>query len=195
MQLKPITVVAVLLLVVGSLSVAGCTTDVPVEVKVGPANQATNQAGYVSTTYPASGRSQLVQGCVEYYRHIEYIGGHYDPYNVTWINNTAANTVGTVKNGEGYMKSVRTVNMTFIHFPTVAAASAYFDSLRPLYLEKSTYISGVPYDKITGTLPTVTKEVKNTNNHNTNTLTQQDALITKTVDTTVYVNPAPSNQA
>jgi hypothetical protein len=192
--MKPIMVIAVLVLMVASLFVAGCTTEVPVEVKVGPAN---NQASNVSTAYPMSGRSPLVQAVVEYYRNIEYMGGRYDPFNVTWINNTAAKTTGIVTSGEGYSKTVRTVNMTFIHFPTIAAASAYFDSLRPRYLEKSSGINGVPYDKITGTLPTVTKEVRTVYEpiYHQSRLTQQDALITITEDTTVYVNPRPSNQA
>jgi hypothetical protein len=59
MQFKPKAAIIVLSLLVSSIIVAGCTTEVPLEVKVetGPQNQATD----VSPVYPTTGRSKLVE--------------------------------------------------------------------------------------------------------------------------------------
>jgi hypothetical protein len=121
MQLKPITAIIVLLLVVASLLVAGC---IQTEVTLSPANQANN----VSTAYPTAGKSELLQAIVAENSDVPNS-------TFTWINNTAVkhHYTFTAYGGE----FLYTKDITFIHFPTVNAASAYFDSKRPQYSEKS----------------------------------------------------------
>ena len=192
MQFKPIAAIIVLLLVIASLAFAGCTTKVPIETAVeigggeGPRN--------ISPAYPTSGHSQLVQGSIDYYRDQRW---PFDTYTVKWINDTQAQTSGIEKSGEGTSFNIMTVNTTYTHFPTVEAASAYFDSLRSQYPKKSDSISeGVKYYEITGKLATVTKELKTEwiGDHFPSYLTQQDALITQRSFTFEYPNK-PTNQA
>jgi hypothetical protein len=92
-----------------------------------------NQASNVSTAYPTAGKSQLLRAIVA--DENKSIGSSLDGYKVTWINNSAVKIEGTktVNN----FSLVQTFNYTFTHFPTVNAASAYFDSQRPQYRQKS----------------------------------------------------------
>jgi hypothetical protein len=121
MQLKPITTIIVLFLLVASLLVAGC---IQTEVTLSPANQASN----VSTAYPTAGKSELLQAIV---------ARNSDNANMTftWINDTAVKEHYTYSAFGGAFQYTK--DITFIHFPTVNAASAFFDSKRPQYSEKS----------------------------------------------------------
>jgi hypothetical protein len=180
MQLKPITAIVVLSLVVASLLVSGCVQK---EISLAPANK---------SAYPTSGRSLLVEAITKYDRDQRW----FDTYNVKWINNTTAQATGKENIGDNIMTSTT----TYTHFPTVEAASAYFDLLRSQYPEKREGISFsdvASYYDVTGKFPTVTKQLHNdhyVNDDYSRTLTQQDALITQRAVTFYYPN-VPTNQA
>jgi hypothetical protein len=178
MQLKPITAIIVLTLVVASLSVAGCT--------ILPAPKTDNQASNVSTTtlvstaYPTAGKSELLRAIVA--DENKSIGSSLDGYKVTWINNSTVKIEGTktVNN----FSLVQTFNYTFTHFPTANAASAYFDSNRPQYTETLLANHSSLYSRVTGQNATVINSVWRLGTLRTDevtyTLEQFDALIIET---------------
>ena len=135
------------LLFIGALvlaSTTGCTTNTG------------NQASEVSTAYPTAGKSELLQGIVA--EENESVGSRWDGYKVTWINNTAVNIQGKTTSYGGSL--IQTHNYTYMHFPTVNSASAYFDSKRPQYTEKSSSANhGSLYSLVTDHDATVIKSV------------------------------------
>jgi predicted AlkP superfamily pyrophosphatase or phosphodiesterase len=148
MKLKPITVIAVLLLVVATLLVAGC---IQTKVTLSPANQANN----VSTAYPTAGKSELLQGIAAYKNDNK--GNSWTDYKVTWINNTAL----TIHYSFTVAASRHTNDYKYIHFPTIDAATAYFNSHRLEYTYKpESADSASLYALVTGDQnPSVVKEV------------------------------------
>jgi hypothetical protein len=178
MQLKPITAIIVLFLVVASLSFAGC---VQTEVTLSPANQASD----VSTAYPTAGKSELLQGMAAHY---DESAAHYEDYKVTWINNTAL----TIHEKSSSVDSVYTYDYKFIHFPTIDAATAYFDSHRLEYNHKPSYIDHASlYSLVTGAQnASVVKEVTRYGTPTDYHLEQFNSLIIETSSRADHINQA-----
>src|SRR5664280_573802 len=116
MQLKPITAIAVLTLVVASLLVAGCTSS--------PTSN-TNQTPTASTaTHDAFLENYLAGG-----KNVSYAdkGISYKAWEVTWINSTSASLEDTYLN--------KTTNATYNEvatytvFPTTQDATNYLNSM------------------------------------------------------------------
>jgi hypothetical protein len=171
----------VALIVVASLFVAGCTAELKPTVE--------NQAGDVSTAYPKAGdRSELLRSIVALENRT--VGDRWEGYKVTWINNTAVNVHGKTTGSAG--ASIYTFDNTYIQFPTVNAASAYFDAKRPEY----TYKSLSPYYASTYSLATnqknatVIKAVWHDGSDTTYRLEQYDALIIETTSLAQSINQA-----
>jgi hypothetical protein len=114
-QLKPITVIIILILV-ASL-VAGCTVNTTLS--------GNNQASSVSTAYPTAGRSELLQGIEASYNE-SAANQQYEDYKVTWMSNTTI-TIHMKMTSEA---EVITWDYKFTQFPTIDGATAYFDSHR-----------------------------------------------------------------
>jgi hypothetical protein len=182
MQLKPITAIIVLLILVASLAVAGCTIEPKVEV----GSPQYEKVGYVSTDYPTSGRSQLVAACVkDQKRQAETLNR---TFSEVWYNNTKAAVTVIGKSSAG---NDVTFSYTYIHFPTVKAASAYFDSQRGIYEYRPDEINGpVYYYSLTGHNPTVYKQLRDMSRELAE-ITQYDALVVES--NTVFQTPV--NQA
>ena len=179
MQFKPITPIIVLFLVVACLLVSGCTTNTTNQTtsatpSVTPSvHSDKNQANEVSTAYPTAGKSELLQGIVAY-DNSTVGNGFWNNYKVTWINNTAVRIEGTYE--------ISTYNFLYLHFPTVTAASAYFDSKRPDYPVKSAAVaSNLLYHHVIDQNATVMKSVQRYGTTGTDsvtyTLEQLDALV------------------
>ena len=146
MQLKPIAVITVLLLVVASLLVSGCTTST---------TSNTNQTPSASTaTHDASLESYLAGAKNETYANKNW---NVKAYEVTWTNSTSAREELTTLN----KTTNRTVNGVFtdIIFPTTQDATQYLNGMnKTAYSLGSTqYSSGGAYQKTTGHAPTVYK--------------------------------------
>lgn len=96
---------------------------------------------------------------------------------MTWLNNTEVNIYG--KSNGSYV--IYTENYTFIHFPTVTAATAYFDSNRPAYnFTKPAQVpdTGLYLNAVGNQHPTILKAVTKIGTNNTDYMLEQiDALI------------------
>ena len=149
MKFKSITVLAVLLLVVASLVVSGCTTSTTSNI-----NQTPNANESSPTAHNATLENYLAT----------YKNGTYSDknatvkaYEVTWINSTSARVEQTVLNKTRNV----TVNVvtTLIIFPTTQAATNYINAMpKTNYSLASTqYPSGGAYQIATGHAPTVYK--------------------------------------
>jgi len=156
MQLKPIAAIAVLLLVAASLLVAGCTTS------------SDSKSGTISTDYPTSGRSELVEGAIEYQRNSLPSSTQ---FTVEWKNNTWAVATEERQDGSTFVTGYR-------HYPSVDKASAWFDDLIRYVYAKETSASTLYHD-ITGKWPTVSRARAEADEPQT-TLQQYDALIVQT---------------
>jgi hypothetical protein len=179
MQLKPITAIAVLSLVVASLLAAGC---VQTEVTLSPANQASN----VSTAYPTAGkRSELLQAIAAHYNES---GSRYEDYKVTWVNDTTL-TIHEKKTNVG---AVLTWDYKFMQFPSIDAATAYFDSHRPEYTYKPSSADHASlYSIVTGYKnASVVKQVTRYGTPTDYDLEQFDSLIIETAYQYVSINQA-----
>jgi hypothetical protein len=123
-----------------------------------------NQAGGVSET---SGHA-LVQALVDEDANIS----SYRPLiSVTWPNDTTAHE-HFVRNDTS---EIMTTDITYSAFPTVTAASAYFDSLKSQYPIKPESGHEIYLDLVTGQTPTVYKALTTTDyNHY---LTQEDTVV------------------
>jgi hypothetical protein len=144
--MKPITAIIVLLLLVASLSVAGCTSS--------------SSSNTVSTDYPTSGRSNLVGGAVEYLRseyNIGYLNEKQKSFDVNWISNTQAQIHEEFIDTQDY--STIEHDYTITHFPSTAEATTYLQTSTITYAGTSTTPNTpiIDYYKITGTTPTVYK--------------------------------------
>jgi hypothetical protein len=174
MQLKPITAIVVLVLV-DSL-VAGCTVNTTLF--------GNNQTSSISTAYPAAGRSELLQGIETSYN--ESAANHqYDDYNVTWMDNTTI----TIHMKISSETKVTTWDYKFTHFPTIEAATAYFDSHQLEYPSKPDIIDHASlYAHVTGVKnASVSKEVTrpgDTAYH----LEQIDSLIIESSSRTYFID-------
>ncbi len=115
MRLKPLTAIAVLLLVVASLLVAGCTTNT---------TSNTNQTTTPSTTT----HDAVLERFVTAYKGfvIDVLGpknGTITDWQVTWQNNTTANIRATAHYTQANVTV--TYNRTVISLPSTDAATAY----------------------------------------------------------------------
>jgi hypothetical protein len=118
MKLKPITVIAVLSLVVASLFVAGCTTST---------TSNTNQSPTPSTaTHDAFLEKFLAAFKDSWYANENYTT---PAWEVTWINSTSARLNFTFK--DDTTATNQTGNMVFIFttFPTTQDATNYVNAL------------------------------------------------------------------
>jgi hypothetical protein len=166
------------LLFIGALVIAsttGCVTTAPANITI----ESANQASPVSTAYPKAGKSELLQAIVAYEN--ESVWSRWDEHKITWINNTAFKLEGKTTGYGGSL--ITTTKATFIHFPTIAAASAYFDSLRPQYPQKPSSTSCSLYSLVTGHDATVIRQVDRYgtvgSDDVTSSLTQCDVLVTE----------------
>jgi hypothetical protein len=120
--------------------------------------------------FPKSGHSALIEACIDADRSRK----KWATFNVTWSNDTSAHIIGTANVGDSIVKT----DTVYTHLPTIEAASAYFDQLKPRYpaLPKAITQQAAPYD-VTRHEPSVIKGLKSTDN--SRYLTQQDVLITQ----------------
>lgn len=191
MRMKSITAIAVLSLVVASLLVAGCTTTNTTNQT--PSNQAVpSQAGKIEE-YPKTGHSPLIQASID--KDESRLKSLYNStFDVTWTNNTSAHYRATWTANNIFM----TMDVTYTQFPTVQAASAYFDSLSSQYPTKPSGVmggvGGAQYSTVTGHEPIVVKqlinEINNPPHYIVRYLTQEDALISQRSDDGVGINQA-----
>jgi type IV pilus biogenesis protein CpaD/CtpE len=145
MQFKPITAIAVLLLIVVSLLVAGCTTS---------NTSTTNQTSTPSTaTHDAFLEKYLAE-----YKNGTSKNYTIKAWEVTWVNSTTARIVwaDVNKTTNNTVSRVTTV----MAFPTTQAATSYFNAMnRTAYSIASTqYPSGGAYQRVAGHAPTVYKD-------------------------------------
>jgi hypothetical protein len=157
MQLKPIAAILVLLLLVASLCVAGCTTS------------SDSKSGTVSTDYPTSGRSELIGAAIEHQRNSLPSSTE---FTVEWKNNTWAVTTEQRADGSTYVTG-------YEHWRSVDEASAIFDPEIGLFFLKETSASPTWYHEITGKWPTVSKALADIDEPKTG-VQQYDALIVRT---------------
>jgi len=143
MQFKSITAITVLLLVVASLLVAGCTSST------------TNQTPTLSTATHDAFLENYLAGI----KNVSYAdkGLSYKAWEVTWINNTSARLEDTSLN----KTTNTTVNevATFTIFPTAQDATNYLNTLnKTAYSLASTDASSAKgYQNVTGHAPQVYK--------------------------------------
>jgi hypothetical protein len=142
MQFKSITAIAVLLLVVASLLVAGCTSS-----NTNTNNQTPNAS---TATHDAALESYLAGGKNESYAQKN---SEVKAFEITWINSTTARLEITTLN-----KSTNaTINeaSTYTIFPTTQEATNYLNALnKTAYsLASTTYPSSGVYKNITGHAP------------------------------------------
>jgi hypothetical protein len=114
--------------------------------------------GSVSTDYPASGRSKLVEAAVEYRRddfNTKYLDTKSESFDVNWISNTTAQIHEVTKNTEEYTTHLE--DFTITHFPSTAEATTYLTNNAAKYgtSMQSSFDPVIDYYKITGKTPTV----------------------------------------
>jgi outer membrane biogenesis lipoprotein LolB len=155
MKFKSITTIVVLLLLVASLSVTGCTTSTTSNTNQTPSATPTPSA----TTSTATNQSFLEKYLAEFKNaYSEMTNVNVKAWEITWVNNTSARLEWTIHN--------KTVNEiynyvgTFIVFPTSQEATNYLNAMnKTAYSLASTqYPSGGAYQKVTGHAPEIYKE-------------------------------------
>ena len=149
-KLKPITAIAVLLLVAASLLVSGCTTS---------NTSTTNQTPSASATSSIAAHNATLENYLATYKNGTYSDKNatVKAYEVTWINSTSARVEQTVLNKTRNVTA--NVVTTLIIFPTTQAATNYINAMpKTNYSLASTqYPSGGAYQIATGHAPTVYK--------------------------------------
>jgi outer membrane murein-binding lipoprotein Lpp len=148
MQLKPITTIVVLSLVVASLLVAGCTTSTT-----------SNTNNTPSATTSTATHNATLEKYLSTYKNASYAEKNFSvkAWEVTWINSTSANLEYAFLN--------KTVNRTVSHvvtwtvFPTTQDATNYLNAMnKTAYSLSSTTYEGVIYKNVTGHAPAVYKD-------------------------------------
>ena len=174
MQLKPITAIIVLFLVVASLLVAGCTTSTTSNTNQTPTSStATHEAflekylaAYNNTTHSDKNRKFTV-------------------WDVTWLNSTSLRIESTQRN--------LTTNYTWnvvdniMLFPTTQDATNYLNAMnKTAYSLASTqYVSGA-YQNVAGHAPTVYKAYEWLDG-NVNNISEYKHHIIQQVDNIIFV--------
>jgi len=169
MQLKPITAIIVVSLFVASLSVTGCTST----------------SSTVSTDYPTSGRSKLIEGAIEQVRPSDSSSGDWktQDVNVMWMGDTEATVYIKDVNTKSFDVLIR--EFTFTHWPSTDAATEYFYKKKDYDFSTSWGVSPpIDYYKLTGKVPTVVHY--NRDSWGSNGIAQYDAFVVeKTTRTTL----------
>jgi len=170
MQLKSITAITVLLLVITSMSVCGCTTL--------PGFSGSSSGGSVSTDYPTSGRSKLVEGVVENLRstyNTGYQNEKQKSFDVNWVSDVWAQVHEERIDTQNY-KTYKE-DYKIIHYPSTDAATTYFNNNAEKYGTSQSYGDAViDYYKITGKTPTVYNKFAEYS-FSTDSISQFDSLI------------------
>jgi hypothetical protein len=146
----------IVVVIIASLSVAGCSTN------------NTNQSGTVSTDFPTSGRSQLIEAAIEHQRNSLPSSTQ---FTVEWKNNTWAITTEDRQDGS-------TLVTAYTHWPSVDEAGAWFDWYRGAVGGEDTN-APTWYHDITGKSPTISKALADVTEPQTG-LQQYDALTVET---------------
>jgi hypothetical protein len=176
MQLKPITAIAVLLLMVVSLLVAGCTTSTTSTNNQTPSASATQSVG--RGTLLESYLSELKKG-LEADKNIIV-----KAWDLTWINNNSAVLQLATVNKSTNITYVS--DQTFIQFPTIQDATNYLNSMNKTEysLASTQFPSGGAYQKATGHAPQVYKQYvwnegnpSNISEYKYHEITQSDNII------------------
>jgi len=149
MQLKPITAITVLLLVVASLLVAGCTTST---------TSNTNQSP--SATPSTATNNATLENYFVIHKNRTYENKNFSvkAWEVTWTNSTSARLEYTLLN----KTTNRTASdiSTLMIFPTTQDATTYLNAMnKTAYnLASTIYPSEGTYLNVTGHAPTVYKQ-------------------------------------
>jgi hypothetical protein len=154
MQLKSITVLAVLLLVVVSLLVTGCTTST---------TSNTNQTSSAATS--TATHDAFLENYLAIYKNVSYADKNttIKAWEVTWINSTSARLQIVGRNeSANFTVSAEAI---FIVFPTTQDATNYLNVTNKTgayYLDSTEYSIGSYfgrlYQNVTGHAPTVFKD-------------------------------------
>jgi hypothetical protein len=152
MQLKPITVIAVLLLLVASLSVTGCISNTT--------NQTPSPSVTLSTvkTSGATHRDAFLEKYLTQYTNIALSNSSYSikSWEITWINNTSVRLKWT-----GLDKSTNQTarwDETLIVFPTSKDATNYLNAMnKTAYSLASEELIIQAYRKAAGHTPKIDK--------------------------------------
>jgi hypothetical protein len=162
------------LLFIGALvlaSTTGCVTTT---------NTTNNQASDI-TKYPTTGHSALLSGIADQDKNSR----NWESFDVTWYNNTAVRDHGTVRSTDLIM----TEDSLYSQFPSVEAASNYFDSMRSQYPVKPQYATQQIYSElVTGKPATVFKATEGADGNSY--LIQEDAVVCQRTFTDVNINQA-----
>jgi len=149
MQLKPITALIVLLLVVASLLVAGCSTT-----------SNTNQTPSASATPSTATHNATLERFLTEYKNRSNILQNdrtFKAWEVTWINSTSARIEYAWQN-KTQNNSYSAVD-TFTIFPTTQDATQYLNSMNmTVYSLASTQYTFGAYQIVTGHAPQVYKQ-------------------------------------
>ena len=147
MQVKPITAIVVLLLVVASLLVSGCTTQTD--------NIATNQTP--STTTSTATHDAFLEKYLAAYKNTSYANKNTSikAWEVTWINSTSARLEWTVFGNS--TNGTYNYQETYLVFPTTQDATNYLNATnKTAYsLVNTIYPSGGAYRNLTGNAPQI----------------------------------------
>jgi hypothetical protein len=155
MQLKPITAMIVLLLVVASLLVAGCTTST---------TSNTNQTPTPSTaTHDA-----FLEKYLAAYKDTQYSNKsrQIKAYELEWINGTSARLQNTFfVQVSNYSNTTSAHDITFTVFPTSQDATNYLNAMnKTAYSLQSTIYTdspgGLAYKNVTGNAPQIFKSYR-----------------------------------
>ena len=146
MQVKPIAVITVLLLVVASLFVAGCTTN--------PTNQTT------STTPSTAKHNALLEKYLAAYKNSTSSDKNlnFTAWEVAWINSSSARIQETSTNMT--TNATWSYDHTVIVFPTSQDATNYINAMNLTNYSLSSTVypsSGGAYRNVTGHAPMVYK--------------------------------------
>jgi hypothetical protein len=149
MQVKPITAIVVLLLVVASLLVSGCTTQTD--------NTATNQTP-ITTTSTAT-HDAFLEKYLAAYKNTSYANKNTSikAWEVTWINSTSARLEWTVFGNS--TNGTYNYQETYLVFPTTQDATNYLNATKKTAysLVNTIYPSGGAYRNLTGNAPQIYK--------------------------------------
>ena len=153
MQLKPITVIAVLLLVVASLLVSGCIDTTPSFPMVTPTPTA-------SATPSTATHDALLEKYLAENKNISYAdsGEHIRAYELEWINSTTAHLLRSYQNTS--TDETWSYDDTYVVFPTSQDATNYLNAInKTAYRLASTqYPSEGAYLTATGHAPQIYKQ-------------------------------------
>ena len=149
MQLKPITAILVLVLVVASLLVSGCTTST------------TNQTPTPSTTT----HDALLEKFLAAYKDIEYsnTSQQVNAWELDWINSTSVRLqFAELTKPSNYTNETTAYDATFTVFPTSQDATNYVNAMNTTAysLYSTVYTdsdSGLAYQNVTGHAPQIFK--------------------------------------